>query len=253
MKLIGLIRQRNEDYLLEKCLKHALIFCDHIIIYDDYSNDKGTLSLLYNLDTFNDRITVVYNSNWNDGFREADETKHRQILLDKAREFFGNDIWLYYFDADEVVESPEQIREQLAVTKEKAFKVRLFDAYALKSEQPYINQKLWNFRKYFGPEYRDIIMFWKNSPDVNFLGIDKREPEVKASKILTYCQHYGKALSEKRFEDKCDYYIKHFSKRYQDKWRQRKGFYYHNTLSDFGRHLITWKDARDETKIIKLT
>ena len=71
--------------------------------------------------------------------------------------------------------------------------------------------QLLDFRRYFGPEQRDILMFWRNRPKIHFAEHHAREPgglEMIATDL--YCQHYGKSLSLDHWEETCDYYIKHF-------------------------------------------
>ena len=243
-KIIGLIRQRNGSFLLSNVISHAFSLCDNIIILDDASTDVGTKGILNGLKkVYGDKIILHEKTKWEDGFREAEETKHRQALLESARMLFGADIWLYYFDVDEVITNLEEIKGILSKTKEKAFKIRLFDAHATADDKAaYSHQPLLNFRKYFCPKKRDITMIWKNHKDINFVGVDKREPNINSTTSpIGYCQHYGKALSEKLWEAKCDYYAKHFSERYKKKWLARKGKYIH-TKSDFGEELQTWEN-----------
>jgi hypothetical protein len=127
--------------------------------------------------------------------------------------------------------------------KPNALRVQLFDAYITEKDQHQLKkgEKLRNFRKYFGPERRDIIMIFKNTPEVRFEGLDAREPMVAGEvKTMFYCQHYGKAISIAQHEATCDYYINHFPwDTYGQKWMSRKGKAVHHE-SDFNTKLYKW-------------
>ena len=105
------------------------------------------------------------------------------------------------------------------------------------------DSELMDFRRFFGPEQRDILMFWRGRPKIHFAEHHAREPgglEEIATDL--YCQHYGKSLSLDHWEETCDYYIKHFPfKTYGKKWTERKGKGIH-TQSDFARPLYEWGD-----------
>ena len=89
MKIIGIIRERNEGNVLINCLKHALKLCDHILIYDDNSRQEDLVLLKEFIKETNDKhkkriredlckdvITLHENKNWQKS-REQEETKHR--------------------------------------------------------------------------------------------------------------------------------------------------------------------------------
>ena len=55
-----------------------------------------------------------------------------------------------------------------------------------------------DFRRFFGPEERDILMLWRNRPNVFFGAEHAREPGgLENVETELYCQHYGKSLSVK--------------------------------------------------------
>lgn len=135
-------------------------------------------------------------------------------------------------------------------------RIQLFDAYITQEDQVSYKQgqKLMNFRKYFGPERRDIIMLWKAKyKDITFCGLDAREPvHSKERKVTTkfYCQHYGKSISIQHWEETCDYYSKHFPyETYGKKWMQRKGKAIH-MKSDFQAHLYEWGEELFKNSIV---
>lgn len=241
-KIIGIIRERNEGIVLIRCLEHALFLCDHIIIYDDNSRQED-LKLLkefiaktnkkakdyFREDIYEPVITLFENKNWQKN-REREETKHRQFLLNKARELYKDDErWIYCFDADEVIESPSMVKlKVMTLGKTKlhtAYSFKLFDAFATEEDnKDYIDEPLYNFRKYFDFNCRDIIMLWLDCEKINFVGLDRREPNIPMNEVMSigFCQHYSRSLNRDKFNKKCDYYANHFPK-YSKKWRERKG------------------------------
>jgi hypothetical protein len=125
----------------------------------------------------------------------------------------------------------------------------LFDAYLTKSDNdPYRSGPLFDFRKFFGPERRDIVMIWRNRPGIYFKGLDQREPKIIGGKIITkfFCQHYGKSLSEGHWEETCNYYVDNFPEPYKTKWIGRRGKAVH-VLSDFDTELLRWDDVKNNS------
>jgi hypothetical protein len=125
-------------------------------------------------------------------------------------------------------------------------RIRLFDAYMTPDDHaPYQpNRELLGFRRFFGPEQRDILMLWRNRPEVFFGKQHAREPGgLERVQTDLYCQHYGKSLSIDHWEETCDYYVGHFPfDTYGRKWLDRKGRGIH-TQSDFMRPLFEWGDT----------
>ena len=248
--IIGITRVRNESLILRDTLDHISNYVDAIIAYDDASTDQ-TLDILINHPKV---ALVISNSLWETNIlaRITSETRHRGILLKTAREQLQFQ-WVLCFDADERYIG--DIRSFISGPRASncdGVRIRLFDAYMTDSDHsPYSsNQKLLNFRRFFGPEKRNILMLWKNSPKVYFEGLDAREPNVFGRvEIEFYCQHYGKALSIEHWEETCDYYINHFPfETYGLKWLNRKGQAIH-TKSDFGRPLFEWGKVLFENAI----
>jgi hypothetical protein len=128
----------------------------------------------------------------------------------------------------------------------------LFDAYLTEDDHdPYTaGRTLLNFRRYFGPERRDILMLWKNDASVRFAGLDAREPIVNGAITTRFlCQHYGKSLSERHWEETCRYYSTYFPEPYGSKWEARIGKAIHRK-SDFGRLLYTWDEVTKHSVLI---
>jgi len=238
IKIIGLTRIRNEELIINDTLDSLSRYVDGIIVYDDCSTDN-TLNICKNHPKV---LEIIENKRWKTTNRNLEETRSRQVLLETAKKYKAK--WLIYVDADErLLGDIKKLLLSKETSKIDGIRVRLFDAYMTENDQDsYVNGKLINFRKYFGPEFRDILMIWKNKHSVKFVGIDAREPFVNG-KIITkfYCQHYGKSLSIKHWEETCDYYSSFFPA-YAEKWKKRKGKAIH-TLSDFNSPLVTWDEV----------
>lgn len=241
LPLLVLLRIRNEELILQDTLDHLAGFADVICAYDDASTD-ATRAIL----KAHEKVAmIVQNDEWQSSIdsRLLSETRHRGLLLQEARKRFDFD-WCMCCDADERYVGP--IREFVTApiaAQVNGVRIRLFDAYMTKNDDHPFEKgmKLLNFRRYFGPERRDILMLWKNREDVKFVGLDAREPIV-ATGVETdfYCQHYGKSLSYAHWEATCDYYVKHFPwDPYGQKWNARKGKALHEQ-SDFGTALHAW-------------
>lgn len=239
--LIGMIRVRNEELILNDTLQHMSSFCDYIIAYDDASTDRTNDILQKHPNV----IAVIRNYNWLPGIEDRlrCETEDRFSLLELAKSF--NPKWLMYLDADErIVGNVKGFVQAPDSNKIDAVRISLFDAYMTKDDHlPYTEGTLLGFRKYFGIERRDIIMLWRNCEDITYQGLDSREPIVpKKKKIITrfYCQHYGKSLSIEHWEQTCEYYIQHFPFiPYGEKWSKRIGKSIHEK-SDFDTPLYMW-------------
>jgi len=239
LNTIGLTRIRNESLIIQDTLDSMSQYVDGIIVYDDASTDN-TVSICRKHPKV---IEILHNYHWNSHNREIEETKSRAALLMASKKY--RPFWLIYQDADERLEG--NIREFLTSPQSKkidGIKVRLFDAYLTKNDKAkYKKGNLYNFRQYFGPEYRDILMIWKNKNSVKYIGLDSREPIVKGNIITRfYCQHYGKSLSIKHWQDTCTYYVNCFPK-YAEKWKSRLNKAIHSK-SDFYNKLYQWPKVK---------
>jgi glycosyltransferase involved in cell wall biosynthesis len=248
--LVVLLRVRNEELILQDTLNHLANFADLICAYDDASSDK-TREILKSHEKV---LLVVQNNHWQLGVenRLLSETRHRGLLLQEARKRFSFN-WCMCCDADERYfgEIRQFVTESIQ-EKPDAIRIQLFDAYMTEGyDRPYsCEMPLTNFRRYFGPERRDILMLWKNSNLAHFTGLDAREPVVQGrTESKFFCQHYGKSLSYEHWEATCEYYISHFPfDSYGKKWADRRGKALHSE-SDFGRPLFEWGDHLFENAV----
>lgn len=239
--LVVFLRIRNEEEILKDTLDHLAEFADFICAYDDASTDR-TREILK---SHNKVVLILQNDQWQSNIEDRllSETRHRGLLLQESRQRFSFD-WCMCCDADEryIGEIRNFVTSPVAAQPD-AVRIQLFDAYMTEGDDhPYsVGTNLQNFRNFFGPERRDILMLWKNSDLVQFIGLDAREPVVPGKvDVRFFCQHYGKSLSYQHWEETCEYYASHFPWiPYGQKWTERKGKALH-LQSDFGRPMYEW-------------
>ena len=102
--------------------------------------------------------------------RRIAEGRHRGLLLQMAREHLQFD-WMFCFDPDERVTGDLRgFMERTHSSDYDGVRVQLFDAYMTPGDHaPYqADCELLGFRRFFGPERRDILMLWRNRPEVIF-------------------------------------------------------------------------------------
>jgi hypothetical protein len=242
--LVGLTRMRNEALLLPDTLDYLAGQVDAIVAYDDASTDE-TVEIL----RAHPKVAlIVANLAWEQDVaaRKLAEGRHRGLLLDMARAELPHD-WMLCFDPDErVTANLREFVSRLSDDPCDAVRVRLFDAYLTPEDHaPYISGgALLDFRRFYGPEQRDILMLLRNWPEIVWAEGDGRTPRgMRNVKTELFCQHYGKSLSVAHWEETCDYYIRHFPyDTYGKKWMERKGKGIH-TESDFERPLYEWGES----------
>jgi glycosyltransferase involved in cell wall biosynthesis len=243
-QLVAMTRIRNEALILPDTLYHLANQVDAIVAYDDASTDD-TVEILRKHPKV---ALIVANRSWEPDAeaRKRAEGRHRGLLLDMARDELPHD-WMFCFDPDERVTG--NVREFVASLEgdsSDAVRVQLFDAYMTPEDcAPYRpDRPLLHFRRFYGPEQRDILMLWRNRPDIHFAEGHGRHPVgMRSVMVDLYCQHYGKSLSVDHWEETCDYYIRHFPyEAYGRKWEERKGKAIH-TESDFNRPLYEWGET----------
>ena len=225
--IVGITKVRNEEVIIQDTLDHFGQFCDAIYVYDDLSDD----------DTFKicnshpKVVRTIKGLRW-DQNRPKAEFQTRQRVLEEAQT--TNPEWVLYFDADERIDWDfKEYNHYDAVI------MKLFDFYITPEDVglPYYE------RKWLGPEYRNILMMFRNASVLRYEYLDQREIMLlpNALRLNTgFVKHYGKAISIDEWEKTCDYYGKYYPD-YSQKWIDRKGKAVH-TLSDFNRELIEWDE-----------
>ncbi len=244
-RIAGLTRIRNESLIIKETLDHFSNYCDAgIYVYDDHSEDD-TVSICK---AHPNVKAVITGDKW-DKDREKAEWQNRQAVFEHAKKTDDNIDWFVYFDAD------ERMYVELNHNNLKnfdAFSMMLFDFYITEEDKDRVyNGNLPMLRRFCGPEYRNIVMMFKNLPGVRWHKPDQRIPTLPhGARILNngLVKHYGKAISVQHWEDTCDYYSKSFPK-YAEKWEKRKGKAVH-ILSDFRRELCTWSEIKDKAILL---
>jgi len=235
MKIVGITTIRNEEGIIKDTLDHFTKFCNAgIYVYDDASEDR-TVDICKKHFAIE---TLIKGKNWSKERMWA-QAYNRQRVLKEAQK--DNPDWLIYFDADERIDWDFKGFENYD-----AIKMKLFDFYITEEDK----DKNYKERKWIGPEFRRIIMMFKNSPYLKYYKKGQREVSLSPNaKILEagFVKHYGKAISVKEWDKTCDYYSRYFPEQYSEKWLERKGKSIH-TKSDLGNRLITW-DGKEKSHI----
>lgn len=233
MKLIGLTRVRNESRIIKETLDHMATFCDMVFVYDDASTDSTVdICLQHHIVE-----AVIQAKKW-DTNRKRAEWQNRKAVLELGQKFATPDDWFIYMDADERIDLDFSSLKDLPKTTI-GIRMKLFDFYITP-----MDEKLhYSQRKYCGPEYRNILMAFRNLPTLDFSSNDQREVHLRHTGSVINCgyvKHYGKGISIEQWEETCDYYARYFPK-YSAKWNARKGKAVH-TVSSFGLLLIQWHE-----------
>ncbi len=228
---MGLTRVRNEALIIKDTLDHFAAFCDAgIVVFDDCSTDD-TAEIMVKHPAV---VKYIGNPKWQTD-RTTEEWRHRQIVLDAGREFKPD--WFLYFDADERIEWDGKVPDDCD-----SVAMRLFDAYITEEDKDVVGTE----RRWFGPEYRDIVMLYRNAERMSYYVGDQRiVAGLERTAYRGFVRHYGKALSVEHWEETCDYYIAYFPESYKRKWRKRKGHAVHDA-SDFGRALMLWEERAEK-------
>lgn len=237
-------RIRNEELIIADTLQHMASFADGIIVYDDASTDN-TLEVVRA--SSSPVLDILEGQGWSTD-RQLAETQHRSMLLQCAEQYPAD--WLVYMDADERFVGDLRADLRSRSVNEHALRFPLLDAYLTPEAcDPYVSGSLESLHRLYGPEVRHILMAWRPSPKVRFLGRDQREPvlaltqRVSTSKIAV--KHFGKGLSIEQWEETCSYYVDNFPDPYRSKWADRRGKALHGE-SDFGRPLLDWPVVESE-------
>lgn len=233
--LWGLTKIRNEELIIQDTLDWWGKLCDGIYAVDECSIDR-TVEICKRHPKVRD---VIERSFWDED-REKAEWVNRQIALDRAKKDAQPEDWFVYFDADEFIYD-----FTLQDLKGDAVACKLFDVYITPEDV----DKDWKEREWIGPEYREILFFFKNSPYLRYHLPDQREVSLPPNAVITRqgtIKHFGKGMSVEHWQDTCKYYMQW--PKYRDKWQARQGKAVH-TKSDFNNNLIQWQD-RDKKGFI---
>ncbi len=230
MKILGVIRVRNEAHIIQSTLDHMAQFCKRIAVLDEASTD----------DTFSicvDHPAVVcvtrlakFETDPNE--RRRFESWGRQRPLDNGLQAVPDAEWVLYMDADERLVFD---LDTFDWDSWDAASFRLWDYYITASDV----EQGWEARKWIGPEYRDIPMLWRVTDGMRFSGRVLNNGLARINPHAGDVRHYGKAISVAEWESTCEYYTKYQPEFFRAKWERRKGKAIHTT-SSFGNTLIPW-------------
>lgn len=236
MKVFGITKVRNESMIMQETLDHwAKICTGGIYVYDDVSDDN-TVEICEN----HPAVKAVVKGEYWDSDRERAEWMNRQAILRRGQRDASKEDWFVYFDADERLYFDAWdvlFRKDIDVVA-----CKLYDVYITPEDEnkPYLD------RNWIGPEYRTIVMFFRND---DWIGYDKPDQRIVNLKPDAYVavagviKHFGKGLSVDHWNQTCRYYIDHWPK-YEAKWRQRLGKAVKKDYkSDFGNELIKFNDV----------
>ncbi|MFN8060731.1 MAG: glycosyltransferase family 2 protein [Vicinamibacterales bacterium] len=250
IRLVGLTRVRNERALIVDALDHLASFCTGgIFVYDDCSTD-GTAELC---ETHAAVRRVVRGAFWDANRGRADYAT-RASLLAAAQASEEPADWFVYIDADERIEYDWSRLGRLDPDV-LGVRMKLFDFYITPDD---VDRPYWQ-REWIGPEYRPILMAFRNLPTLSYSVPNQRAVELgQPGRVADegWVRHYGKAVSVGEWEETCDFYATYFPA-YAAKWRARRGRALH-AESDFGRPLVRWSeresdgvplDAKDGTRV----
>lgn len=236
MKIAGITKVRNEQEIIQDTLDYYS-FCDALYVYDDCSTDNTV-----NICKSHKKVkSVVQGFRW-DLNRCRAEYQTRQRILEEAQK--DNPEWIIYFDADERIDWDFKGYENYD-----GIIMKLFDFYITGDDK----DCFFYDRQWIGPEYRNILMIFRNTPNIKYCMLDQREALLGNDAELLYAgyvKHYGKAISINEWERTCNYYSLYFDEPYKTKWLERKGKAIHNQ-SDFGRPLIKWNEKELKGVILK--
>jgi len=235
-KIAGITRVRNEGHIIKSWLDYYQDICTlGIFVYDDCSTDN-TKEICESHPAV---AAVISGEEWVEDakLRGPLEGSHRRIVHEEARKH--NPDWILCIDADEFIEFDF---DNFDYDSFDVVKFKLFDFYIT----PEDFNKPWHKRRWIGPEFRRIPMLIREHPDVYFYDRPMRLMPNPRVANEGYVKHYGKAISIKNWEEKCEYYSKHRLEPYTTKWELRKGRAVHDGYSDFGNELILWEEKEEK-------
>lgn len=242
MKIVGLIRVRNACDLIEDALNHMSQFVDAIYVFDDASTDNT-----YTTAKTHPFVKKIIRNDIREVIKQgvSVQGEQRNKLLQIAKREENPDYFLY-MDVDERFEPCFTRKELERIIQENTPDVitfNLYDFYVTPLDNKDSFQNIMEDRRCFGPEFRRILFFFRATKESKYHPGITREPfvkkpgDVKIFKSDYKVYHYGKALIEKAWDEKCKYYMDYFPVYYL-KWKRRIGKFVH-IKSDFGRELYT--------------
>lgn len=241
--IVGLLRLRNQAYLIEDTLAHLAQWCRAIYVWDDASTDgTGDLAMQW-LREHKIRGYVYGSDEWLPNQQDVQGVQRMNLWGEAARNE-GADNWFLYVDADERLEWYPGVLDDL--NTDHYYRMWLFDAYLTSddfTDQTPDRVQLDGLRRWWGPELREITFMWWGEHCHWPVGACIRQPQCSGvAQVAGVVRHYGKGISVAEWDRKCDYYAEHVPA-LSKKWKKRKGKAIHDA-SDFGAPLVEWSNIR---------
>jgi hypothetical protein len=172
MKIVGNMAARSEAWILNLSIRAALEFCDELVILNHMPDDE-TGDLLHALPAELKRRVVVIVENdpkW-------DEMRHRQTMIDRAREMGATHVAIV--DSDEVASVP--LRKNLRAIAEQLSPGEI-------AAVPMVNLRHgWNYHSGTGIwSNRQVSVVWRDDPALSYEGDKFHSREPLGSIIRTF-------------------------------------------------------------------
>lgn len=192
MKLVAILRVKDEILCIRECLSKLSSLADEIVILDNGSTD-GTLEAL---GEFNKIVKILHTEGYHEG-------RDKCLLLEEAKK--RNPDWILWIDGDEVFEKhfTRLIIEQYMNSKYNKILFKLCH--------------LWLSKEYYridGPLFAYTVgsqrSMWKNMPNTHFSPRKMHNGDIRGIERLIYIspyrlKHYGCA-DKKKMREKYDRY-----------------------------------------------
>lgn len=199
--------------------------------YDDHSSD-GTKEFLLS----HPRVIKVIDDEkekWSTDSWKM-QNLQRQKICDELVAYCDPNDWLFLLDCDEFM-----IFNKKALDTESVVCLNLYDAVITKHD---VDDHFLN-RQWFEKFCREIV-FGVKAKDFRSV-VSHRTIHTKSGravgKPVGSVKHFGKARSIEKFNEKCDYYVKHSPlSSYKKKWSSRKG----NGLVEINKNIhFNWDES----------
>lgn len=242
----GIVKARNEAHIIQDALDSWAEVCDAIHVYCDHCDDRGSTAMLAK---GHPAVVEVVESDLLDPDRERAEWFNRRWVLQSALRFMDcsskSQDWIVYFDADEILDQFDT--GVLDPDRVCMVACHSYDCY-ITPEDKDVSEWHWKERRWFSREYQWSPYFYSCRIPLDFYKPDQRNmdlPRGSTHALHGLVRHYGKGLSVKKWDEKCQYYAEVFGPKYAAKWEARKGQAVKVDMkSDFGLPLATWEEIK---------
>lgn len=193
MKLYGLALVKDEDDVIGDCIRHAMGFCDRVVVLDNGSTDDS-VAIVEELATRNPGRVVFWGSD-----TQPYRYGMRDVMYDELRHELGWDDWFLQLDADEfLLDDPRP--HLAAVTKggydlvetwQAQFQFTDVDLAAWESGQEDRTLPIDQRRHHFLVDWREGRLF-RNRPDRAWSGRTNDRPDwaVRRPRTRLVNRHY---------------------------------------------------------------